>query len=883
MTGARRQQIVAAASQASQRGVDVNGKQRGAGARTPLRLGQAGDAFEHEADRIADRVMAMPSGHEIEGGSQRVDGPVVQRHAASAAAAGSTDVPAGVHDALGSPGAALDPSTRAFFEPRFGHDFSRVRVHVDDAAADSVQANAFTAGRHLVFAANRYRPDTLAGRRLLAHELTHVVQQQGNPSLGVQRDAKGKPPDISRFDGVWSNFVLQQAKKMKLSVDHPKVRAAADELTAKHIGPTNYARWKAESHPDTITLEAATEARAAERIAAQQELEEKARVRESMRLPNGQDWSPSAEHAYIIGQAEKSSKRTLSLQKDIADMERDVLKLKTPDGIEGKIYQYGAGVTGMLVSPTAGTASKLMSLPVQRLIQKIKGESGGPTLDSIGAEAISDAETAYQLTSGDLHEIYLETRKHYDAFMAAVSAMNTARNELKNAERLEDRTAALRKFSVARQKLIDSYTAYSMACELAGIPAKAKNLERMINDTAEGVVFALETAATAPLGGGGSKAARAMLKEGEKALEDVGLATGKELAKDTAKSAPRQVAKQARKEAAPVAQEALKDTGVKAGKALDLAEDAAPSPIKAAEQAPVNPSVAKPSIAAEKKVVEQATPVSRYSTPARQRLAVALEEEAANVPQPRSLSSAAAKDASAAKPLAARAPKPGKPSTGASAPKPAAEVPRTPDDEFADFTKMLADEFDATGPITSDKLLQLYRHGSRATVSKYLKRDLMKQAASDGVMTVGGMTRKVDPKKPLEKQVDEFVKSLEGTHSLPQSVGNKLPGEYNAADALVILTEQPTHTAMDQPFKDAFRALRATGQKEATGQWIFEKVADGIRNTPGMSASEKASRVARLEQEMFELGMKAGEKYTVPRILNWWEILAFKAKKALKK
>jgi hypothetical protein len=368
----------------------------------------------------------------------------------------------------------MDATTRSYFEPRFGHDFGRVRVHVDDAAADSVQAHAFTAGNHIVFASDQYRPHTQSGKYLLAHELTHVVQQQGNASLCVQRKGSGKSPNISRFDGVWSNFVLQQARKMKLSVDDPKVRAAADELTAKQIGPANYARWKAESQPDTITLEAATQARAEERITAQLELEEKERVRESMRLPNGEPWSPSAEQAYLVEQAEKSARRTLSLQQDIADMERDVLKLKTPDGIEGKIYQYGAGVTGMLVSPTLGTASKLMSMPVQRLIQKIKGESGGPTLDSIGAEAISEAETAYQLTSGDLHEIYLETRRQYGAFMGAVSAMNAARNELKNAERLEDRTAALRKFSAARQKLINSYTAYSIACDLAGIPAKAK-------------------------------------------------------------------------------------------------------------------------------------------------------------------------------------------------------------------------------------------------------------------------------------------------------------------------------------------------------------------------------------------------------------------------
>src|SRR5262249_39696060 len=77
-------------------------------------------------------------------------------------------------------------------EPRFGHDFSRVRVHVDDAAADSVLAHAFTVGDRIVFAANQYQPHTRAGRRLLAHELTHVVQQSNVGSSGAVHGLEGE-------------------------------------------------------------------------------------------------------------------------------------------------------------------------------------------------------------------------------------------------------------------------------------------------------------------------------------------------------------------------------------------------------------------------------------------------------------------------------------------------------------------------------------------------------------------------------------------------------------------------------------------------------------------------------------------------------------------
>ena len=85
-----------------------------------------------------------------------------------------------VHDVLRSPGQPLDPATRAFFEPRFGHDFSRVRVHTDAKAAESawaVNALAYTVGRDVAFGLAQYAPQTGAGRKLLAHELTHVVQQ----------------------------------------------------------------------------------------------------------------------------------------------------------------------------------------------------------------------------------------------------------------------------------------------------------------------------------------------------------------------------------------------------------------------------------------------------------------------------------------------------------------------------------------------------------------------------------------------------------------------------------------------------------------------------------------------------------------------------------
>lgn len=96
-------------------------------------------------------------------------------------------VPPIVHEILRSPGEPLDARTRSFFEPRFGHDFSRVRVHTDTKAAESaraVNALAYTVGNHVVFSSGQYQPKDHEGNRVLAHELVHVIQQNGISSVG---------------------------------------------------------------------------------------------------------------------------------------------------------------------------------------------------------------------------------------------------------------------------------------------------------------------------------------------------------------------------------------------------------------------------------------------------------------------------------------------------------------------------------------------------------------------------------------------------------------------------------------------------------------------------------------------------------------------------
>jgi Domain of unknown function (DUF4157) len=105
-----------------------------------------------------------------------------------------------VHETLRSPGQPLDAATRAFMEPRFGTNFGQVRIHTDATAAESaraVNAKAFTVRHRLVFGADQYAPGTSSGRKLLAHELAHVVQQRQTAT--VQGNSMRRKAIATRF------------------------------------------------------------------------------------------------------------------------------------------------------------------------------------------------------------------------------------------------------------------------------------------------------------------------------------------------------------------------------------------------------------------------------------------------------------------------------------------------------------------------------------------------------------------------------------------------------------------------------------------------------------------------------------------------------------
>ncbi|MCE8425224.1 MAG: DUF4157 domain-containing protein [Candidatus Methanoperedens sp.] len=170
-----------------------------------FKIGQPGDVYEQEADRVAEQVMRMPDvskakdtrvqrkcpkclkglsgllGKDIK--DEKLQAKEIQPETPEVTSNMDSNI-----NALRSGGQPLPESVSAFFEPRFGHDFSQVRVHSGRAAEQSardVNANAYTVEHNIVFGAGQFVPGTQEGRRLIAHELTHVVQQTGSDGIRV--------------------------------------------------------------------------------------------------------------------------------------------------------------------------------------------------------------------------------------------------------------------------------------------------------------------------------------------------------------------------------------------------------------------------------------------------------------------------------------------------------------------------------------------------------------------------------------------------------------------------------------------------------------------------------------------------------------------------
>ena len=205
-----------------------------------LEIGAANDPLEREADDTAEHILRMPQpAHDVTMDSshrlrrcaacekdEEQHGRLARMSVNPPAILRSVSPPSTVHQVLGQPGQPLDRSTRNFLEPRFGYDLDNIRVHTNSTAEDSaraVNARAWTVGKDIAFASGQYAPESHAGRLLLAHELTHSIQQgavlpkRGTVPVSLCAATAREGPTIRQGrNECWQRQVVVDPRKLQI-------------------------------------------------------------------------------------------------------------------------------------------------------------------------------------------------------------------------------------------------------------------------------------------------------------------------------------------------------------------------------------------------------------------------------------------------------------------------------------------------------------------------------------------------------------------------------------------------------------------------------------------------------------------------------------------
>jgi hypothetical protein len=268
-----------------------------------LEVGAIEDPRENEADRVADHVLAMPMHPDIGYSSPRI-----QRYS-SQPGGEPGEAPSSVAQTIATPGQPLDSGTRTFMESRFGYDFSGVRVHSGTAAEQSardVHAFAYTVGRDIVFGAGRFAPGTHDGRRLIAHELTHVVQS-GSESSRMNSQTILRQVDDAQIEAEIQT--LRQQLILPVNPLRPVQQARLLELEAMLYRSGGGARQAAPAKPkprlDEPFMFRFSSAWEQAKAAAQQRVREADKALRDSSISRGfmhvQDLAPSADEVWKTG------------------------------------------------------------------------------------------------------------------------------------------------------------------------------------------------------------------------------------------------------------------------------------------------------------------------------------------------------------------------------------------------------------------------------------------------------------------------------------------------------------------------------------------------------------------------------------------------------
>lgn len=214
-------------------------------------VGNIDDPGEREAEHIAARVLRSEVADEVP--ARSAEGHTI--HQALSANNALMDAPGILGRLLHSGGRPLDQESRAFFEPRFGQDFSHVRIHTGAEAADSarsINARAYTAGEHIVFADAFYTPSTAEGRGLIAHELAHVVQQRVQDSSTGNGSSRRSRPLIQRSPSPQGHVIFPPTSfSADSATERSRWRAAVDRAVRKQFGLSGPGIEDAQVHYDS--------------------------------------------------------------------------------------------------------------------------------------------------------------------------------------------------------------------------------------------------------------------------------------------------------------------------------------------------------------------------------------------------------------------------------------------------------------------------------------------------------------------------------------------------------------------------------------------------------------------------------------------------------
>jgi hypothetical protein len=204
--------------------ININDPRNNLGIQPKLQINQPGDQYEQEADAMADKVMRM-SDNDVAQNSYKTSTATIQRKCAECEKedeekkvqrkesnnSSPVTAPPVVHNVLNSPGKAMDGNTRSFMESRFGYDFGDVRIHDNNLAAksaSSINALAYTFGNNIGFNTGYYNPHSVSGKRLLAHELTHVIQQRESKIIWINRKEGDESDDANISLGIIDDSLI---------------------------------------------------------------------------------------------------------------------------------------------------------------------------------------------------------------------------------------------------------------------------------------------------------------------------------------------------------------------------------------------------------------------------------------------------------------------------------------------------------------------------------------------------------------------------------------------------------------------------------------------------------------------------------------------------